>query len=86
MRLAAVLLAIATCASGLLLWTAQAEEPTAEPSPDAAYEAKKAAYREKLMADDVTTYDILIGSWVSCYSCETDSYEDQLDQMAAAGI
>ena len=53
---------------------------------DAAYEAKKAAYREKLMADDVTTDDLLIGSWVSFYSFDKDSYEYQLDQMAAAGI
>lgn len=50
------------------------------------YEAKKKAWREKLMADDVTTDDLLIGSWVSFYSFETDSYEYQLDQMAAAGI
>ena len=50
------------------------------------YEAKKAAYREKLKNDDVTTDDLLIGSWVSFYSFETDSYEEQLDQMAAAGI
>ena len=55
-------------------------------SPDAEYEAKKAAYREKLMADDVTTDDILIGSWVSWYSFDIDSWEYQLDQMAAAGI
>ncbi len=58
----------------------------AEAAADAEYEAKKAAYREKLMADDVTTDDLLIGSWVSFYSFETDSYEYQLDQMAAAGI
>ena len=50
------------------------------------YEAKKAVYREKLKNDDVTTDDLLIGSWVSFYSFETDSYEEQLDQMAAAGI
>ena len=50
------------------------------------YEAKKAAYREKLKNDDVTTDDLLIGSWVSFYSFEKDSYEYQLDQMAAAGI
>ena len=53
---------------------------------DEAYEAKKAAWREKLMADDVTTDDLLIGSWVSFYSFDTDSYEYQLDQMATAGI
>lgn len=57
-----------------------------ESADDAAYEAKKAAYREKLMADDVTTDDLLIGSWVSFYSFDKDSYEYQLDQMAAAGI
>ena len=50
------------------------------------YEAKKAAYRKKLMEDDVTTDDLLIGSWVSFYSFDIDSYEYQLDQMAAAGI
>ena len=50
------------------------------------YEAKKAAYRAKLKNDDVTTDDLLIGSWVSFYSFEKDSYEYQLDQMAAAGI
>lgn len=50
------------------------------------YEEKKAAYRAKIMADDVTEDDFLIGSWVSFYSFGTDSYEDQLDQMAAAGI
>ena len=53
---------------------------------DGEYEAKKQAYREKLMADDVTSDDLLIGSWVSFYSFETDSYEYQLDQMAAAGL
>ncbi len=57
-----------------------------EAAADAEYEAKKAAYREKIMADDVTTDDLLIGSWVSFYSFETDSYEYQLDQMAAAGV
>ena len=59
---------------------------TAEESVDAEYEAKKAAYRAQLMADDVTTDDLLIGSWVTFYSFEIDSYEYQLDQMAAAGI
>ena len=53
---------------------------------DEEYEKKKAAYREKLKNDDVTSDDILIGSWVSFYSFDVDSYEYQLDQMAAAGI
>ena len=44
------------------------------------------AYREKILADDVTTDDFLIGGWVSFYPFEIDSYEYQLDQMAAAGI
>lgn len=50
------------------------------------YKEKKAAYREKLKNDAVTTDDILIGSWVSFYPTEYASFEDQLDQMAAAGI
>ena len=50
------------------------------------YEQKKQAYREKLKNDDVTSEDLLIGSWVSFYSFDIDSYEYQLDQMAAAGI
>lgn len=53
---------------------------------DVEYEQKKAAYREKLKNHQVTSNDLLIGSWVSFYSFETDSYEYQLDQMAAAGI
>ena len=59
---------------------------TAEETVDTEYEAKKAAYRAQLMADDVTSDDLLIGSWVTFYSFEIDSYEYQLDQMAAAGI
>ncbi len=70
---------------GLSVLTISAEDAAGE-TADEAYEAKKAAWREKLMADDVTTDDLLIGSWVSFYSFETDSYEYQLDQMAAAGI
>ena len=62
--------------------TAHAEEA----APEAEYEAKKKAYREKMMADDVTTDDLLIGSWVTFYSFEKDSYETQLDRMAAAGL
>ena len=50
------------------------------------YESKKAAYRAKLQANDVTSDDLLIGSWVTFYSFSIDSYEYQLDQMAAAGI
>ena len=58
----------------------------AEAAAEAEYEAKKAAYREKLKAEEVTTDDLLIGSWVSFYSFDVDSYEHQLDQMAAAGL
>ena len=65
---------------------AVAMPPLTAGAEDADYEAKKAAWREKIMADDVTTDDLLIGSWVSFYSFEKDSYEYQLDQMAAAGI
>ena len=57
-----------------------------QPVIDEEYEAKKAAYRNAIMADDVTNDDFLIGSWVSFYSFDIDSYEYQLDQMAAAGI
>ena len=85
MRPAAALLAILTCVSVLWLGTVPAARAETV-SPDEDYETKKAAYREKLMADDVTTDDFLIGSWVSFYSFDVDSYEDQLDQMAAAGI
>ncbi len=62
--------------------TSWAEEAEAA----AEYEAKKAAYREQLKADDVTSDDLLIGSWVSFYSFDIDSYEYQLDQMAEAGL
>ena len=79
--MAALMLASALTVPAMVL-TAHAEEA----ATDAEYEAKKQAYREKIMADDVTTDDLLIGSWVSFYSFETDSYEYQLDQMAAAGI
>ncbi len=81
-RVGAVLLAALTCLGSLLILPAYAAD---EPM-DEEYEAKKVAWREKLMADDVTSDDLLIGSWVSFYSFETDSYEYQLDQMAAAGI
>ncbi|MBQ9735438.1 MAG: chitobiase/beta-hexosaminidase C-terminal domain-containing protein [Clostridia bacterium] len=57
-----------------------------ERAAEADYEAKRAAYREHLKKDDVTTDDLLIGSWVSFYSFGKDSYEKQLDQMAASGI
>ena len=79
----ALLLAVATCLCGSLTLFAFAAE---EEAADEEYEAKKAAYRAKIMADDVTTDDFLIGSWVSFYSFDVDSYEYQLDQMAAAGI
>jgi len=58
----------------------------AENAPDNDYEAKKAAYRQQLMEDDVTTDDLLIGSWVSFFPFYKMSYAKQLDQMAAAGI
>ena len=82
-RIRAVALIFATlmCLCGL-----SALPICAEDAVPADYETKKAAYREKLMADDVTTDDFLIGSWVSFYSFRTDSYEEQLDRMAAAGI
>ncbi len=76
----AALLAALFCASGALALTVSAETGAED------YEAKKAAYRQKIMADDVTSDDFLIGSWVSFYSFGRDSYETQLDQMAAAGI
>ena len=82
-RTAAVLLAVLTCLCSFLILPASAAE---EEPVDEEYEAKKAAYRQQIMADDVTTDDLLIGSWVSFYSFEKDSYEYQLDQMAAAGI
>ena len=82
-RTAAVLLAVLTCLCCFLILPASAAE---EEPVDEEYEAKKAAWREKIMANDVTTDDLLIGSWVSFYSFEKDSYEYQLDQMAAAGI
>ena len=81
-RILAALMLISALAIPAMALTAYAEEAAA----DAEYEAKKQAYREKIMADDVTTDDLLIGSWVSFYSFETDSYEYQLDQMAAAGL
>ena len=67
-RIACQILAITMLLSSLTVLvapiSAQAE------SPDAEYEAKKAAYREKLMNDDVTSDNFLIGSWVSFYSFE----------------
>ena len=80
-RTVALICATLLCLGGLSALSICAEDA----APDD-YEAKKAAYRAKLMADDVTTNDLLIGSWVSFYSFEIDSYEEQLDQMAAAGI
>ena len=76
-RTAALLLAVLTCRCSLAFLSASAEEASADEN----YEAKKAAYREKIMSDDVTADDLLIGSWVSFYSFDTDSYEYQLDQM-----
>ena len=81
-RILAAILLISALALPAMALTAYAEESDA----DAEYEAKKQAYREKIMADDVTTDDLLIGSWVTFYSFEKDSYEYQLDQMAAAGL
>lgn len=59
---------------------------SASGTKDPDYEAKKAAYRAALMAEDVCADGLLLGSWFSFYSFEKDSFEDQLDQMAAAGI
>ncbi len=81
-RAVSALVAVLACLYGLTVLPISAED--AVPGDD--YEAKKAAYREALMADDVTTDDFLIGSWVSFYSFGVDSYAKQLDQMAAAGI
>ena len=78
-----IMLATMLCLPQMTAVTASAET---ENTVDETYEAKKAAYRAKIMADDVTTDDLLIGSWVSFYSFDIDSYEYQLDQMAAAGI
>ena len=61
-------------------------DANADTDANAEYEAKKVAYREQLMANDVTSDDLLIGSWVTFYSFDIDSYEYQLDQMSAAGI
>ncbi len=58
----------------------------AENGQDLTYEEKKAAYREQLKADDVTTDDFLIGCWTPVYSMEIHSYEYQMDQMAELGI
>ena len=80
-RTAVALLAVLICLGSLTVLLVCAEEGV-----DGAYEAKKTAWHEKLMADDVTSDDLLIGSWVSFYSFGKDSYEHQLDQMAAAGI
>ena len=81
-RIMAALMLLSALALPAMTLTAHAEEA----ATDAEYEAKKQAYREKIMADDVTTDDLLIGSWVTFYSFEKDSYEYQLDQMAAAGL
>ncbi len=50
------------------------------------YEMKKKAYREKLKNTEVTDNSLLIGSWVTFYSFDIQSYEYQLDRMAEAGL
>lgn len=83
----AAMLAVLTCSGSLLTFSAHAaEEKNDEAQKNAEYKAKKAAYREKIKSNDVTTDDFLIGSWVSFYSFDIHSYEYQLDQMAEAGI
>ena len=84
-RILAVVLLLSCLLTMALPMAASAEETTEE-TVDAEYEAKKAAYRAQIMANDVTTDDLLIGSWVTFYSFDVDSYEYQLDQMAAAGM
>ena len=84
-RILAVVLLLSCLLTMALPMVASAED-AAEEIVDAEYEAKKAAWREQIMANDVTTDDLLIGSWVTFYSFDIDSYEYQLDQMAAAGI
>lgn len=80
-RLLICTFALTPCFSGLSTVTASAEGQAAS-----AYEKKRIEYRAQLMKDDVTDDDLLIGSWFSFYSFERDSFEDQLEQMAAAGI
>ena len=84
-RILAVVLLL-SCLLTLALPMAAAEETSADAGADTEYEAKKAAYRAQIMANDVTSDDLLIGSWVTFYSFDVDSYEFQLDQMAAAGL
>ena len=79
-------LAVVLLISCLLTMAVPMVVSAAEADADAEYEAKKAAYREQIMANDVTSDDLLIGSWVTFYSFDIDSYEFQLDQMAAAGV
>jgi len=86
-RIVAILLALLTCSGGLLALPAYAADENSENNQsDEEYEAKKAAYREKIKSDDITTDDFLIGSWVSFYSFDIHNFEYQLDQMAEAGI
>ena len=85
-RILAAILLISCLLTMALPMASSAEGTGGEADVNAEYEAKKAAYRAQLMADDVTSDDLLIGSWVTFYSFEIDSYEYQLDQMAAAGI
>ena len=82
-RLLLVAMLLTTLSTVILPLTSWAAEKAAA---DAEYEAKKAAYREQLKANDVTSDDLLLGSWISFYSFDTDSYEYQLDQMANAGL
>ena len=92
-RFLAAIISVLTCVACMLSMSVGAAEQQVETNEESdgeamedSYEAKKAAYREKLMSNDVTSDDFLIGSWVSFYSFDIDSYEYQLDQMAAAGI
>ena len=71
-----------TTASGLACFSVSAD--IAEDGKT--YEEKEAAYREQLKSKDITSNDLLIGSWVSFYSFKTDSYEYQLDQASDSGL
>ena len=65
LRALALALALLSCLGSLFVLPASAAE--AEETVDEEYEAKKAAYREKIKENDVTTDDLLIGSRVSFY-------------------
>ena len=47
---------------------------------------EKSAYREKLKKSETTENSLLIGSWVTFFPFDIESYEKQLDRMAAAGL